>query len=132
MSNEETIENADDSQPLTFIAHPPMSTISLQGVAEYFMPDATNEKIMEFIEAIQSRYLNALSDQKKALTEKLNEKIKYWSLDNHHCAGYRGCTPEEEETCKDQWHGYCGYEMDHGIEATDIQNVLNALIKEIE
>lgn len=54
------IEPTDDSKPLQMKAHPLMSTISLQGVAEYFMPDANNAKIAEFIVEIQRRHLEAI------------------------------------------------------------------------
>jgi len=57
------IKPTPNGKPLKIIAHPLMSTISLQDLAEYFMPNASNEKIWEFIKEIQRRHLEALKEK---------------------------------------------------------------------
>jgi len=64
---EQEKRHPEDGVALILKAHPPMSAISLQGVAEYFMPDADHEKIWEFIEEIQRRHIesNKLKEDNK-------------------------------------------------------------------
>lgn len=59
------IKPTNDSEPLQMKKHPPMSAISLQSVAEYFMPDASEEKIWEFIKEIQDRHIKAIKEHGK-------------------------------------------------------------------
>jgi hypothetical protein len=66
------------------------------------------------------------------LEDAIREKIRFWSEDNHHCGRWGGCSPEEELTCQDKWHGYCGYEMEHGIELEDLRDELASILLLVE
>lgn len=66
---------------------------------------------------------------KKEIINYLKSRIEYWSFHNHHCKGWRSCEPEEY--CENKWHGYCGYEMDHGIEVSKLQSELEEIYKKL-
>ena len=66
----------------------------------------------------------ALAGEK--VVQHLKDRLAHWSLDNHHCVAWRH-TPEDEKACggEGKWHGYCGFEMDHGVEARYLQGELS-------
>lgn len=47
----------------------------------------------------------------------IDKKIEEWNFDRHHCTYGNAC---EDRCYKEKWHAYCGFELDHGIEAEEL------------
>lgn len=92
-----------------------------------FDPNSPNGRTMAYVcktivdEEIESHqdiaYQKGREDVVREIEKILLEKKKEASLENHHCTRYG-----EDCNCG-KWHGYCDYEMEHGIEGEGMVDV---------